>query len=44
MKKLENAQNADISIFEHLFHQNKALIRNVIKSAADVIFQFCFHL
>ena len=40
----EIAQNADISIFYHLFHQNSAFTRNAIKHVANVIFQFCYYL
>ena len=42
----EVGQNADVSIFEHSFLQSmsRAFTRNAIKSVADMIFQFCFHL
>ena len=32
------------AFFEHLFHEIRIFTRNAIKSAPDVIFQFCFHL
>ena len=32
------------AFFEHSFNHNRAFTRNAIKSVADVIFQFCFHL